>query len=573
MLCLTDEAERRLSKDRPVHCPAFPRSLFSTVRHRAFMLMMLVWGMVSCAAWGVAQEPRLSWAEKMFSARQHNFGTVGRSQDVEYSIDITNLYKETVNISEVTSSCACISPSIENRTLQSKETTKLRLKLDTDRFSYQRSVTVKVRMNFQGGSERVVLIPISAFIDPNRPAMVAPQPATQEAPQPKLTWADKMFSNLNHDFGGVARGAEVRHSIQITNSNVETVTITDVQSSCLCVRPEVVKRSIASRETTTLDLELDTLAFYGKRDATITVTMTFDNSNFTEVRIPVKAYIRRDVVIQPSSVEFGMVTPRETATQKIQINYAGRESWTIREVRVPNPLISTELNLLRRSGGFVDYELVVKLNAGVTEEGLQEQLVLVTDDANNTHIPLIVRGQVATEFQITPEVVKLGSMQVGVETKVSFAVKGRKPFLIEKVESDSNRECFKVNLPPAERPIHVVNMTVTPPDQPGPFEEGFTLTIAGRSAPLTFRAVGTIEAPAGTPAPEEKPENSPAVEGTPAPTDGPPTVPEKPVGDVPATESKPDEPATEAPAVDTPAVEPPPALEEVPAEPASPAVE
>lgn len=522
----------------------------SPALHRYWLsLMVLAWGVLSSAAWVAGQEPKQSWAEKMFSSRRHDFGTVGRGQAVQHSLEITNLFKETVTISEVSSSCACIIPTIENRSLASKEVTQLRMKLDTDRFSYQRSVTVKVRMSFVGGGERVVLIQISAFIDPSRPAVVAQPPVVQEVAKTELSWADKMFSSLKHDFEAVARGAEVSHAISISNQNVETVTITDVRSSCLCVVPVIENRTILSRETIPLNLKLDTLAFQGKRDATITVTMTFDNTNFKSVRIPISAYIRRDVVIQPASVEFGTVAPGEEAQKVIQINYAGRESWTIREVRVPNPLITTDLNLVRRTGGYVDYELVVKLKAGASPEELNEQIVLVTDDAVNTHVPLVVRGEVAQEFQITPDTIKLGTMLPGVASNVTFAIKGRKAFLIDKVESNSNRECFKVNLPSSEKPIQVVKMTVTPPDQLGVFEEKFTVTIVGRSAPLTFKAVGMIEA-----APEAKPEEVPL-----------------PAGDAPPEQVAPkDNIPSQQPQAGEPPAETPPSLEPSSTEPVTP---
>ena len=77
---------------------------------------------------------------------------------------------------------------------------------------------------------------------------------------------------------------------------------------------------------------------------------------------------------------------------------------------------------------------------------------------------------------------------------MSVVVRGRKPFTIEKIECDSDRECFKVRLPKDLRSVHVLPLTVTPPDQPGQFVEQFTVTVAGRSEPLTFKAEGTIVA-------------------------------------------------------------------------------
>ncbi len=61
------------------------------------------------------------WAEKMFDKKGHNFGTVARGADTVYRFEVTNLYKETMHITSVTSSCGCTSPTVENGTIKSHE--------------------------------------------------------------------------------------------------------------------------------------------------------------------------------------------------------------------------------------------------------------------------------------------------------------------------------------------------------------------------------------------------------------------------------------------------------------------
>ena len=53
------------------------------------------------------------WAKKMFEGPlSHDFGTVARASKVVHRFKFKKLYKETVHISGVTTSCGCTTPSI-----------------------------------------------------------------------------------------------------------------------------------------------------------------------------------------------------------------------------------------------------------------------------------------------------------------------------------------------------------------------------------------------------------------------------------------------------------------------------
>ena len=53
-----------------------------------------------------------SWAEKMFSVTDHNFGTVARGADTVFKIEVTNPYKQDMTLNGVRSSCGCTSPTL-----------------------------------------------------------------------------------------------------------------------------------------------------------------------------------------------------------------------------------------------------------------------------------------------------------------------------------------------------------------------------------------------------------------------------------------------------------------------------
>ena len=474
-------------------CHSFPQ--LGQQSHRMWLwLGMMLWVLAPLQSAVFAAEGALSWADKMLSASKYDFGSPAVGASATHSISITNLYKETVTISEVVSSSPQIKATVDKTTVSSKEVVPLRLALEAAVNGQPIDAFVTLKMTFDGVNSKVVVVPVTAYVAPG--AIVA-KPMTS---RPGASWAEQMFSEWKYDFGSVAKGAEFKHVIEITNPFKETVTLSGLTSSCPCISPVLDKYQLKSKETAQLILTLDTLHFSGKREVTVTLSATFDGLNFKQVRIPIAAYIRGDVVMEPGSVQFGQVSPGEAVERRIRIRYAGRSNWTIRNVRCKNTHMTAKALEVARSGINVEYELLVKLVGTAPLGPLFDQIVLETDDLNNPTIPVLVDGTVETDLQVTPEVVQFGPLKPGVPKIVKVIVKGRKPFRIEKVECDSSRECYGVALPSVNQTVHVVSLTITPPYEPGELKEAFTVTIAGRQATLAFQAIGTIEA---TTKPEE----------------------------------------------------------------------
>jgi len=306
----------------------------------------------------------------------------------------------------------------------------------------------------------------------------------------ELSWAEKMFDKRTHDFGVVARGADTRYRFVVTNLYKEAVHISNVRTTCGCTAAKPTKHNLASREKAHIEITMNTRKFMRRKDSNLIVT--FDQPQYAEVRIPLTAYIRTDVVLEPGGVKFGSVDQGAEKRQTIKINYAGRTDWSIQDVRSRNKHVTYRLTEKSRSTGRVSYELEALLDGSAPAGDFRDQMILVTDDANNPHVPVLVEGRVVADFTVTPAVVSLGTLVPGRQKTISVVLRGKHPFAIEKIECDSSQEAFKVRLPKNVRQVHVVPITVTPPDAAGKFSELFVVTIAGRAEPITFRAYGRI---------------------------------------------------------------------------------
>lgn len=309
----------------------------------------------------------------------------------------------------------------------------------------------------------------------------------------ELDWAQKMFSELDHDFGVVARGADVRGKLYIKNLYKEDVTIADVRSTCHCFGPTADKRLLKTGDVATVEITMDTRNFMRQRDASLEVRLTFNGVHSKTVRVPLHGYIRSDVVLTPGSADFGTVDIGAGGMKTIKLAYAGRDDWHVKEVQTNRDYLHASVREVQRTGGRVSYELTVQLADNAPEGALREQLRLVTDDANNPYIPVPVAAVVEPDIVIATPSIALGDLKAGVEKQVRLVIRGRKPFSIDKIECESDLECFKVKLPADQKTVHVLPLTVTPPSKPGDFSEEFTVRIAGRDQPVKFRASGRIE--------------------------------------------------------------------------------
>lgn len=305
------------------------------------------------------------------------------------------------------------------------------------------------------------------------------------------SWAGKMFGESSVDFGVVARGAETRIRVPITNKYKETVHIAGANASCGCIRPSLSKDTLASLETGYLELSLDTLQHQGQKN--VYVTVTFDAPAYEQVRVPVRAHIRTDVVVEPGSSQFGSVSKGSAPERKLRIAYAGRDGWRITRIVCKNPNVVSNFTETTRGYGRVEYELSVALKPNAPVGDLREQLLVMTDDASSPQVPIIVEARVEPEFVVSD--VQFGQVSPGQRKIVNIVVRGRKPFQVQRIESEKLAGVFEVRLPSPEKAakmIHIIPLTMIAPANEGTIDEKFTLTVKEGGDAVHFRVLGKV---------------------------------------------------------------------------------
>src|SRR5262249_34931226 len=158
--------------------------------------------------------------------------------------------------------------------------------------------------------------------------------------------------------------------------------------------------------------------FTQQKDSSVTVI--FDAPRYAEVRIPVRAYIRPDVVVSPGAVEFGTLRQGTESHRLIKVSYAGNPNWKIKEVVPHQPYLTTNIQELSRGAGRVEYQIAVDLKPDAPAGDLRDNLMLLTSDPNRPPIPLLVEGHVDADFALASNVVSVGMMAPGEQKQVNL---------------------------------------------------------------------------------------------------------------------------------------------------------
>jgi hypothetical protein len=268
-------------------------------------------------------------------------------------------------------------------------------------------------------------------------------------------WARKMFKETTHNFGSVARDAKTEFNFQFKNIYLEDIHIGGVRASCGCTSPKVTKDTLKTYETSEVVAHFNTDRFSGQRGATLTVTI--DRPYYAEVQLRVDGYIRTDVAVNPGSVEFGSIDQGQTAKKRVNVAYSGRGDWKVVDVKTSNPFITAKVSDRGRQNGQAVYQVTVSVAPNAPAGYLQDQLILVTNDRNYTHVPVAVEGRIVPELTISPSLVSLGRLQAGQKVRKQIVVQAKEPFRITGIHSDNESFQFDLN-PTAENEAKKVHL-------------------------------------------------------------------------------------------------------------------
>ena len=319
-------------------------------------------------------------------------------------------------------------------------------------------------------------------------AVLLASPAVAQQQGKELSWAEKMFSDQNIDFGTIVRGAEVCHYVTVENLYKETISLTSVGTSCSCAHAEADKRTLKTHEKATIEVKMDTKNHMGRKNSNLDVTVSFGGVHSKAVRVPITAFIRSDIVVNPENAGFGNIMWGTGAERTVDITYAGRTDWKISQVRNASQFLTAEVREVSRTGDKVKYQLFMRLLPTAPIGTLLDRVTLVTDDKSNPEFPITIEANIEPDIVAAPELVKFGNLTPGTEKTIPVVLRSQQAFEIGKIECETDLNCFKMQDSLGRKSTHIIPLTITAPDKAGDFTEAFIVTIPGRPEPFVFRA-------------------------------------------------------------------------------------
>lgn len=312
--------------------------------------------------------------------------------------------------------------------------------------------------------------------------------------------SNELFPEMTFDFGAVPRSAKIEHVFALNNPYDQELHIAWVRSSCGCTLPRAEKDVVPPHGKGAIVAEFNTRSFTGQHGATVIVLI--DRPIVTEIRLNVKGYIRTDVVVDPSQVNFGTVDEGAGAERKFNVDYAGRPDWKILEVKSGLPAVSTSLKEVRRAAGRTSYEVTVRLAADAPAGYLREQLTLVTNDHRATEFPVIVEARVAPELAVSPSTLMLGIVQPGQSVTRQLVIRAKRAFKVvslssmgEAADPEVGTYTFGAAADQAKA-VHVVPVTFTAGKQSGKVAQRIRIeTDLDTHGTVEIQVLGDVAAP------------------------------------------------------------------------------
>src|SRR5262245_57784647 len=105
-----------------------------------------LWTVVALALTaGPASAQTGAWADKLFAGKtSHSFGTAARGTQLHHEFTLTNIYSVPLEITNVRSSCGCLTATPSVKSLKPKETATLNINVDTRKFSGPKTFNIFV---------------------------------------------------------------------------------------------------------------------------------------------------------------------------------------------------------------------------------------------------------------------------------------------------------------------------------------------------------------------------------------------------------------------------------------------
>ncbi len=292
-------------------------------------------------------------------------------------------------------------------------------------------------------------------------AMVAAVVATPAKKANAAGWADGLFSTLAHDFGSVPRGAKVRHEFVLTNRLPEPITILDVHASCGCTTGRITAKVVAPGQSANVEAQMDTRNFVGKKATVLYVTLVTASGRQAEVRLGVSSTILSDLVLNPGTLDFGLVERGRAPILLLQIDRVASPGWEVQRIVSGCRAIDATLTERVRNAQTVSYVLKVNIRPDAMSGVVRDEIRLFTNDPETPFFPIPITATIRGDLSVSPSILALGHVTSAGGAQGRYLIRASKPFTIRAFEGEGDGFEAKID-DETPKSVHIVTLTYKP---------------------------------------------------------------------------------------------------------------
>lgn len=336
----------------------------SASRGMKFRLFVLATAACCGALGAVSPLAAQTWAEKMFNTREHDFGTVARGADTEYRFEITNLYKQDMNIVGVRSSCGCTSPSVENPIIKTYEKAYIVAKFNTREKIGRQGATLTVTFG-------------------------APYAAEVQLRVHGNIRSDVVFTPGAISFGDVDQGQPHEKQVLVSYAGRSNWEIVDVLNDNDNFEVELSESErVGGRVAYRLLVRLKDSVAAGRLKDQLTIVTNDVASDSQRIPLYVDAHVRPEISVTPENLVLDDLAPGEEITKRIIVR--GREPFRIVTVDCGNDCLEFKTDDQSRPVHFVE----VTFRAGENAGQIRTPIYIKTDRGENRGATCILLANV-----------------------------------------------------------------------------------------------------------------------------------------------------------------------------------
>jgi hypothetical protein len=303
------------------------------------------------------------WAERMFTVRSHDFGTVARGSKAEFAFELTNRYVEDVHIASVRATCGCTTPRIEKQTLKTYEKGAIIAHINSDRFLGSQGATLTVTIDKPFYAQ--VQLQVKVYV-----------------------YSDVLLEPASVELGNVERGKSIERTLRVRYTGRSDWRIVEVRSDNPHVQGTVTE---TSRQGGRITYELKAVLDQGAPPGYVNESLWLVTNDARRKKIPVtiEGRVTDAITVSPESLFLGTVRSGQTVEKRIVVR--GQRPFRITAVRGDCPCLEATVpqDQENKSMFLVPIKFTARQKAGKIKQTLD-----VETDAGQTVLKVTVNAMV-----------------------------------------------------------------------------------------------------------------------------------------------------------------------------------